>query len=101
MNGLTNSLKFKAFVANESVYVFKELKLFNKRSEKPHNNTQIRDAIESFSPMERLYTEIEILNQPNIHILTAFIYVKRIHHFKKKRQRQEEKSGKHAILRII
>lgn len=55
---------------------FKELKLFNKRSQKPHNNTQKRDAIESFSPMERLYTELEILNQPNIHILTAFIYVK-------------------------
>lgn len=80
---------------------FKELKLFNKRSEKPHNNTQIRDAIESFSPMERLYTELEILNQPNIHILTAFINVKKNTPFKKKRQRQEEKSGKHAILRII
>lgn len=52
--------------------------------------------------MERLYTELEILNQPNIHILTAFIYVKKKYTIlKKKRQRQEEKSGKHAILRII
>lgn len=63
---------------------FKELKLFNKRSQKPHNNTQKRDAIESFSPMERLYTELEILNQPNIHILTAFINVKKNTPFKKK-----------------
>lgn len=35
--------------------------------------------------MERLYTELEILNQPNIHILTAFIYVKKNTPFKKKK----------------